>query len=585
MMKSTLHPVLCAAAVALTLLAGCAPKTDRPVSTGAAFPPSWEFAQERPATVGARGMVASDAPLASETGAGILRRGGNAVDAAVATAFALAVVFPEAGNIGGGGFVVLRMQDGTVAALDFREKAPNAAHADMYLDAEGKPTNGSITGHQASGVPGTVAGLWTVHQRFGRLPWREVVEPAVRLAHDGVAVSAVLTASVRSDSARLARFPASATLFLPDGHPLREGSLWKNPDLARTLQRIADEGPQGFYQGVTAGLIETEMRRGNGLITREDLGQYTAIWRDPITTTYRGHTILSMPPPSSGGVGIALIANMLEPYDLRGLGWHSPDAIHCVVEAMRRAFADRNYFLGDPDVVNIPQKELISKAYAATRGASIRDRQATPSSEVMHGAPQEAHEGVHTTHFSVADSAGNVVALTTTLNFSFGSAVTVSGAGFLLNDEMDDFTSKPGSPNAFGLVQGEANAIAPGKRILSSMSPTIVVDPSGVPLLITGACGGPHIITAVFQIISNVVDYGMDISFAVSAPRFHHQHLPDTTLLEEEGFFPDAIATLHGFGHATRLVQHLAISPSILRKNGAWHGSSDPRLEGAAIGF
>ncbi len=575
----------CAAVIAFFVISGCASTDQFFVPAQAVLPPSWEFAQQLPASVGARGMVASDAPLATDAGVDVLRRGGNAVDAAVATAFALAVVMPEAGNLGGGGFLVLRMHDGATAALDFREKAPLAARRDMYLNAAGTPTEASITGHLAAGVPGTVAGLHAVHERFGRLRWSQVLEPGIRLAYDGFPVTSDLADAVKGDSARLSRFPASAALFLPGGHPLQAGTILKNPDLGNALQRIADRGPEGFYAGRTAALIEAEMLLGNGLITQEDLRSYAAAWRTPVAVHYRNHTILSMPPPSSGGLSIALIANMLEAYDLAGLGWHSPQAIHFAVEAMRRTFADRNYFLGDPDVVMIPQEQLASKSYAATRRASIRPDRATPSADVSHGGQFQYREGMHTTHFSVADSAGNAVALTTTLNHSFGSAVTVTGAGFLLNNEMDDFSAKPGSPNAFGLVQGEANAIAPGKRILSSMTPTIVVDPDGEPLLITGASGGPHIITTVFQVISNILDYGMDITAAVDAPRFHHQHLPDRIVLEESGFTPDAVESLHRLGHATHPVHALSMAPSILRKNGTWRGRADPRLHGSAAGY
>jgi gamma-glutamyltranspeptidase/glutathione hydrolase len=530
-------------------------------------------------------MVASDAPLASEAGVQIMKEGGNAVDAAVATAFALAVVMPEAGNIGGGGFMVVHMADGTTAALDFREKAPMAASRNMYLDAKGEQTDLSITGHLAAGVPGSVMGLYEAHRKFGRLPWKQVMEPAIRLAAEGFTVTKDLAGSVKDDSSRLARFPASLALFIPDGKPLQAGAIWRNPDLAASLTRIANEGPKGFYEGTTAGLIVDEMQRGHGLITLEDLKQYTAVWRDPITATYRKHTIISMPPPSSGGTSIALMAHMLEGYDLLGLGWHSPEGIHITVEAMRRAFADRNHWFGDPDFIDIPLKKLLSQEYADLRRASIDPRKATPSADVGFGPAGPVKESMHTTHYSVADSAGNMVAVTTTVNLGFGSAVTVAGAGFLLNNEMDDFAAKPGSPNVFGLVQGEANAIAPGKRILSSMSPTIVLDPNGAPLLITGASGGPRIITAVFQVITNVVDHGMDITAAVTAPRFHHQHLPDTILLENGGFSADRIDALHAMGHETKGIQHLAISPSILRSNGVWRGSADPRTGGAAVGY
>ncbi len=567
------------------LLAACGPQTQREAPATAAIPSTWEFARVPPPVTGSRGMVASDGPLASAAGVQVMRQGGNAVDAAVATAFALAVVLPEAGNIGGGGFMVVRMADGTTASLDFREKAPHAASRDMYLDAHGNTTDRSINGHLAAGVPGSVAGLWEAHKRFGKLPWRDVMEPAIRLAADGFIVTKDLAENVRDDSSRLARWPGSSALFLPDGKPLKQGSLWKNPDLAATLRRIAIDGPAGFYEGITADLIVKEMESGNGIITRDDLKKYTAVWRTPITTTYRKHTIISMPPPSSGGTTIALMAHMLEPYDMGGLGWHSPEGIHLTVEAMRRAFADRNHWFGDPDFVQVPLERLLSPAYADLRRSTIDPLKATPSSAVSYGPAGPVKESMHTTHYSVADSAGNMVAVTTTINLGFGSAVTVRGAGFLLNNEMDDFAAKPGSPNVFGLVQGEANAIAPGKRILSSMSPTIVLDPAGEPLLITGASGGPRIITAVFQVITNVVDHHMDITPAVMAPRFHHQHLPDTILLEDGGFAPDRIAALRSMGHTTKGIRHLAISASILRTNGVWRGAADPRTGGAAVGY
>jgi gamma-glutamyltranspeptidase/glutathione hydrolase len=567
------------------LLAACAPQTHRETATDSVIPATWDFARVPPPVTGTNGMVASDQPLASEAGVQVMRQGGNAIDAAVATAFALAVVLPEAGNIGGGGFMVVRMADGTSAALDFREKAPAAASRNMYLDANGNATDRSIIGHLAAGVPGSVAGLYEAHKRFGTLPWHAVVEPAIRLAADGFIVTKDLAYNVSADSSRMARFPGSAALFLPGGKPLPAGARWRNPDLAASLQRIATEGPRGFYEGKTADLIIEEMHRGNGIITREDLATYTAVWRAPITTDYRGHTIISMPPPSSGGTTIALMAHMLERHDIRGTGWHSPEGIHLTVEAMRRAFADRNYWFGDPDFVRVPVDRLMSQDYADLRGSTIDPVKATPSAAVSHGPAGPSTESMHTTHYSVADGAGNMVAVTTTVNLGFGSAVTVTGAGFLLNNEMDDFASKPGTPNVFGLVQGEANAIAPGKRILSSMSPTIVLDPDGEPLLITGASGGPRIITAVFQVITNVVDHRMDITAAVMAPRFHHQHLPDTILLENNGFAEDRIAALHSLGHATKAVRHLALAPSILRTNGVWRGSADPRTGGLAAGY
>lgn len=569
----------------LIVWAGCGPSAYVPSRVPPGIPDSWRFVSVHPPAAGTHGMVASDAPLATEAGVRAMQNGGNAVDAAVATAFALAVVMPEAGNIGGGGFLVVRMADGTAAALDFREKAPLRASRTMYLDSSGTPTDLSITGHLAAGVPGSVAGLYEAHRRFGRLPWAEVVQPAITLADGGFPVTRDFASSIRADSARLARFAASAALFLPDGRPPVEGSQWKNPDLAAALHRIAVEGPKGFYEGPTADLLVQEMERGGGLITHDDLRRYAAVWRTPIEIVYRNNRIIAMPPPSSGGIALALLANMLEGYDLAARGWHSPDAMHLIVEAMRRAFADRNHFLGDPDFVPIPQKGLMSKSYAAERRSGIDRTRATPSAAVAHGTPEPVREGNHTTHFSVADGEGNAVALTTTVNLGFGSAVTVAGAGFLLNNEMDDFAAKPGSPNVFGLVQGDANAIAPEKRILSSMSPTIVLAPDGEPLLITGASGGPRIITAVWQVICNTIDYNMDVVNAVTAPRFHHQHLPDTVLVEAQGFPEQSVTALRAMGHALKHVSTLAIAPSILRVNGVWHGTADPRTGGAAAGY
>ncbi|MEX2284046.1 MAG: gamma-glutamyltransferase [Gemmatimonadota bacterium] len=530
------------------------------------------------------GMVASDSRLSAEVGARVLANGGNAVDAAVATAFALAVVYPEAGNIGGGGFMVVRMVDGSSAALDFREKAPLAATRDMYLDARGNVTDKSLTGHLASGVPGAVAGLWTAHQRFGSKPWAELIAPAIEYAERGFTVDAHMAGVVRSYESRLELFPASAALFLPGGQPLAVGTTWKNPELAVVLRRIAQEGPKGFYEGETARLIVEEMKRGGGLITLEDLRRYQAKWRDPIEFDYRGHRVISMPPASSGGLTLALMANIAEGYDLKKMGWRTPESLHIVAEASRRAFADRNHFLGDGDFVKVPRDQLLSEAYAARQRATISPDRATPSSAIRPGLGEIA-ESDQTTHFSVVDARGNAVGLTTTINELFGSAVTVTGAGFLLNDEMDDFTSKPGVPNLFGLVQGEANAIAPEKRMLSAMTPLIVMDQSGRPLLITGARGGPRIISAVFQIISNVVDYDLPLDRALGAPRIHHQHLPDELYFEKEGLTPETRAALEKLGHkVVERSAYIGAAPTLLRRGNVWLGAADPRSGGAAVG-
>jgi gamma-glutamyltranspeptidase/glutathione hydrolase len=554
-----------------------------PVAFPGQLPATWAFSSQLPVASGRYGVIASDASLATRAGVAVLERGGNAIDAAVATAFVLAVVYPEAGNIGGGGFLVLRTAHGEAAALDFRETAPAAARADMYLDSTGELTDRSITGHLAAGVPGSVAGLWEAHQRYGSRPWAELLAPAVLLAEEGFRVDSRLSATIAEDRARLSRFPASAALFFSgdDLTPPSPGDTWRNPDLATVLRRIAEQGPAGFYEGATADLIVAEMEANGGLITHEDLRSYRANWREPIVFQYRGHTLISMPPPSSGGMTLALIANILEGYDLAALGWNSAQALHVTAEGMRRAFADRNHFLGDPDFVSIPRDQLLSLSYAADRRRSI-GATASPSAEVGPGL-EVRREGTHTTHFSVVDRDGNVVAFTTTINSLYGSAVTVTGGGFLLNNTMDDFTAKPGAPNMFGLVQGEANAIRPGKRMLSAMTPTVVVAPDGEPLLVTGARGGPRIITAVFQVISNVVDHGMDVAAAVSAPRIHHQHLPDVLYFEPGGLSDEQIAALAALGHTIEeRPGYIGAAPTILRRGDVWEGVPDPRLGGLA---
>ena len=564
-------------------LAACAPpaaELPQPVSIDALVPAAWAHPIDVQPAVASTSMVSTDAALATDVGTAILRDGGNAIDAAVATAFALAVVYPEAGNLGGGGFIVARMADGTTASLDFREKAPLAATRTMYVDAQGNVTDQSLVGHLASGVPGAVAGLYEAHRRFGSKPWAELVAPAIRLARDGFVVNEALAKSLVGSSSELQRFASSRELYMRNGAWLTAGTHWRNPELAAVLERIAERGADGFYRGETADLIVAEMRRGNGLITHDDLARYRATWRDPVVTDYRGYTLVSMPPASSGGLTLALIANILEGYDLRSLGWHSPAHLHVTAEAMRRAFADRNHYLGDPDFVDIPRAQFLSDEYASQRRASIQLGRATPSTTLTHGTSGAMPEPEHTTHFSVIDAQGNAVALTTTVNDLYGSGVVVAGAGFVLNDEMDDFTSKPGVPNAYGLVQGEANAIAPEKRMLSAMTPTIVVDRAGQPVLVTGARGGPRIITGTWQVISNVIDFGMDVQTATNAPRIHHQHLPDILYAETNGLTAEMIAALRSFGHTVEDRAGVGSTNSILRRGGALRGAPDPRSTG-----
>ena len=561
----------------LVLLAAFACGQPRPTAVpepAAGTAAGWELTGRARVTEGPRAMVVSGSPIASDVGREILRQGGNAADAAVAVGFALAVVHPEAGNLGGGGFMVIRLRDGTVRSLDYRETAPGRATRDMYLDERGEPTELSVTGHLAAGVPGAVAGLIEAHARHGRLSLAAVIEPAIRLARDGFQVDEYRSESIRSDSARLAMFPASRASFLPDGAPPVPGTTLRQPDLAATLEAIRDRGADGFYQGRVAELIVAEMARGGGLISLEDLASYRAIWRDPVTISYRGHTIYSMPPASSGGVTMGEILNIMEGYGpLPPFG--SPALVHLEAEAMRRAFTDRNIYLGDPGFVRNPTDRLLSKEYAADLRKGIGER-ATPTPAFTPGPST----GASTTHYSVVDQDGNAVSTTTTLNNSYGSAVTVTGAGFLLNDEMDDFATAPGKPNMYGLVQGEANAIAPGKRMLSAMTPSIVLDPEGRLLLVVGTPGGPRIITMVYHVISNVIDHRMPLPEAVTAPRMHHQALPDSLRVERGGFTPATLDSLRARGHSIGSGDYSGDVEAIVRTPAGWQGVSDPRRGG-----
>ena len=535
----------------------------------------------------ARGMITTDNALATRAGVEVLRAGGNAVDAAVAAAFVLAVAFPTAGNLGGGGFLVARV-DHASYALDFREVAPASATPTMYVGPDGIPTHDSRVGWRSVGVPGSVAGLWEVWHKLGskRPSWSELLRPAIDLAERGFAVDPPFAKTISLAQEHLARFPASAALFLPNGAPPEPGTAWRNPQLASVLRRIAAEGPAGFYEGPVAEAIARAMMEGGGLVTQADLKAYRAKWRPPVEYAYRGRHVIGMPPPSSGGVTIGIVAHLLSNWDLHGLGWHSAEHVHLAAEAMRRAFAARNASLGDPDFVTNPIGELLSDTWAAQQRASIRIDRATPTEALFPGIAPPSSGGPHTTHMSVADAEGNAVALTTTLNAWFGSAVTVPGLGFVLNDEMDDFAIAPGTANMFGLVQGVPNAIVAGKRMLSSMSPTIVLGPGDEPELVLGAAGGSHIITTVFEEMSNVLDFGMDLGDAVSAPRFHQQDLPDVLVFEPHGI-PDAVrGALARMGHAMEETAHLADAPAIGRVHDLWVGAAEPRREGSlALGL
>lgn len=495
-----------------------------------------------------KGMVVSDSAIASEVGASILKRGGTAVDAAIATAFALAVTYPTAGNLGGGGFMVVRLADGTSLAIDYRERAPRRAAKDMYLDANGNVRPGASTiGYLAAGVPGTVAGMAEAHRRFGKLPWRDLVEPAVKLAREGFPLSYDLSSELRRMAILFARFPESHRIFNRDGKFYEWGEKMVQTDLARTLERIRNGGEKGFYEGETARLLAADMRANGGLIDEEDMRNYRVTIRDVLKGSYRGYEVLTMPPPSSGGIALLQMLGIVEGFDLGASGFGSSTAYHLMIEAMKRAFADRAAHLGDPDFAKVPIDSLMNRDYWLAMRRSIDPTKATPADQIKAG-DFAVRESEHTTHFSVVDAAGNAVANTYTINSGYGAGAVAKGLGFLLNNEMDDFAAKVGVPNAYGLIQGEANAIQPGKRPLSSMTPTIVVR-GGKLAYVIGSPGGPTIINTVFQTILNLVDFDMNIQRAVSAPRIHHQWLPDQVRYETLGMNPDTRAALEKLGH------------------------------------
>ncbi|MBB4078109.1 gamma-glutamyltranspeptidase/glutathione hydrolase [Lewinella aquimaris] len=521
-----------------------------------------------------KAAIAGPHPLATEAGLDVLRRGGNAIDAAVAMQFAMAVVYPRAGNIGGGGFLVYRPADGEAITLDYREIAPAAASRDMYLDADGEViADLSTRGHLAVGVPGTVAGIASMHERFGSLPWEELVQPAIDYASEGYRLS-------ESEVSRLKSYHADFAAF-NDQTPFSDstvvaGTQVQQPDLGATLIRIRDRGRAGFYEGETARLIVAEMESGGGLITAEDLRSYAPKWKAPITKDYKGYRIISMPPSSSGGVALAQMTEMLENYPLAEYGFHSPRAVQVTVEAMRRAYADRAEYLGDADFYPVPVDSLLDDHYLRARMADFRADTAGTSEAILAG-PMPMKETYETTHISIVDSMGNAVSITTTLNGNFGSKVMVDGGGFFLNNEMDDFSAKPGVPNMFGLVGKEANAIQPGKRMLSSMTPTIV-EQDGRLFMVLGAPGGSTIITAVLQTFLNVTEYGMDLPEAVAAPRFHHQWLPDEIKYEGGGLAKDTRDSLEALGYQFREVESMAVIKAILvMPDGTLRVAADPR--------
>ena len=531
---------------------------------------------------GRHGMVVSRETHATEAGLKILQSGGNAVDAAVAVGFALAVTHSSAGNIGGGGFMLVRMADGRTAFIDFRERAPLTASRNMYLDAAGKATQDSITGYRASGVPGTVRGMEYASKKFGKKPWAELVQPAAELASKGFALSYAQANGLKNAGRTLGQFPESKRVFLRDGKYYEPGDLFVQADLGRTLDRIARLGAKDFYEGETARLLAEDMKAHDGLITLEDLKGYVAIERKPMLGKYKGYDIITAPPPSSGGVGILQMLGVLEGSGYEKGGAGSASVVHYMTEAMRRYFADRSEHLGDPDFVKVPLTSLLAPKYIEKQRASIDPERATPSADV-HAAVVTGHESNETTHYTVADEEGNVVAVTYTLNGGFGSKVTATGLGFLLNNEMDDFAPKPGEANMYGLVQGEANAIQPRKTPLSSMVPTIVMK-DGKPLLALGSPGGPTIINTVLEVMVNVLDFGMNVQEAVDWPRFHHQWMPDT-LSMERGYSPDTVAILEKHGYTIRRVGAQGECAAIQFENGWLSGAADPRTEGTAKGY
>jgi len=536
-------------------------------------------------------MVASQHPLASRVGVEILKKGGNAVDAAIAVGLALAVVYPEAGNIGGGGFMLIRKPNGETAAIDYREMAPAAASRDLFVDKDGKLIKGegsSDVGYRASGVPGTLAGFELAFKNHGsgKVKWADLVEPAHALASNGYVLTHRLAELFKTYKETLSKYPESKRVFLKNGAFYEGGDLFRQPDLARTLARVKAHGASDFYKGETARLIAADMKSNNGLITLDDLKKYTAKERKPLRGNYRGYDIITMPPPSSGGIVMLEVLNMLEGYDLRAMGANSAAKFHLFTEASRRAFADRAEYMGDPDFADVPVERLIDKKYAQTRASTIDPQKADASATTKFG-DVAMKEGTETTHFTVIDKDGMVVSNTYTINDLYGSRVTIKGTGVLMNDQMDDFAARPGAPNMFGLVQGERNKVEGGKRPLSSMTPTIVLRKDGSFWFALGARGGPRIISAVMQSVINVIDHDMNIQDAIDAPRIHHQWLPDEIMYEPNGMSPDTRKILDSYGHKfVNKPGNIASATGIMvTDTGLRMGAIDSRSDGEAIGY
>jgi gamma-glutamyltranspeptidase/glutathione hydrolase len=532
------------------------------------------------------GMVSSASDIATKVGIEILQKGGNAIDAAVAVGFALAVTYPSAGNLGGGGFIVYYRNDGFSTTIDFREKAPSSAHRDMYLDSTGNPlTKLSQEGATSVGVPGSVEGLIYAHKKYGKLKFKEVIKPAIKLAKNGFKLSFDLVKSINSNYENFIKYESSKKIFTKNGEKFQEGDLFVQKDLARTLELIKKYGRKGFYEGRIAELIVNQIQKFGGYITLEDLKNYHCVERKPVIGFYRGYKIISMGPPSSGGVAIIQALNILENLDLKKEDYQSSKYIHYLIETLKRVYFDRAEYLGDSDFVYVPVQKLISKEYARKLFEQINPEKATNFEEV-NTTSAFGFESLETTHYSVIDKDGNAVSVTTTINSSYGSSIVVEGAGFLLNNEMDDFSIKPGVQNQFGLIGKEANAIAPNKRMLSSMTPTIILK-DNKPFLILGSPGGSMIITSVLQVILNIIDFKMDLFHAVSFPRIHHQYVPELVYYEDYALSEDAIKKLEEYGHQLKKRNYIGWINAIMvdEQNKFYFGMSDPRGYGLAMGY
>jgi len=589
MKNKTIQTIACLFLVASLTVAFVAVPSSK-LFSDMASPPA--LAASREPVRAKHGIVASTNEIASQVGVDIMKRGGNAVDAAIAVAFALAVTHPAAGNLGGGGFMMIRLKNGKTTAIDYREMAPAAATRNIYLDKNGnliQGEGGSLVGYRAAGVPGTVRGMALALEKYGsgKFYWPQLIWPAMRLASDGFVVNRTLARSLRDNKDYLSQYPETKRIYLNNGKFYKEGDVFRQPDLAYTLGRLQKSGPNEFYGDYTARMIVDDVKRHNGLITMEDMAGYEAKEREPLRGSYRGYEVISMPPPSSGGAVLVEMLNILEGYDLNKMEPSSSERYHLMTEAMRRAFADRAEFMGDTDFVKVPVAGLIDKSYAAKLRGTINPQRASASVEIHAGQPT-GYESEETTHFTVVDAEGNAVANTYTLNNSYGSAAVAKGTGIILNDEMDDFAAKPGTPNMYGLIQGERNAVAPRKRPLSAMTPTFVLRKDGSLWFTVGSPGGPTIINTALCVITNVVDYDMNIQQAIDFPRIHHQWLPDELVFEPYGLSGDTQKALVALGHKLAKPRYLGDAEGIMieEKTGVRLGATDPRRsDGLAVGY